>query len=102
MKELFKQHYQAIVNRGLINEHTSLFDFKCKIYEEYGELNDSLAQDHFTNSSVVLSNESIQESIDLVMTVFNMLQHNGVDIEKELIKNIETQEKRVTKFNSYE
>ena len=93
MKKLFKRHYQSIVNRGLITENkTTIVDFKNKIREEFYELSDSITIDMYLNE--VFTDNSKQESIDLVMTVLNMLEYMGVDIEKELIKNIELQEKR--------
>jgi NTP pyrophosphatase (non-canonical NTP hydrolase) len=89
MIKLIKRHYQAIVNRGLITDKTTVFEFSAKIQEEASELSVELLK-----FSKFKPNNYKQESIDLVMTVFNMLQHYGVDIKKELLKNIEIQEKR--------
>jgi phosphoribosyl-ATP pyrophosphohydrolase len=83
MKNLLKRHYQAIVNRGLITSKTQTSDFVKKIKEEFDEMQDAYNDEDF-----------IQESIDCMCVITNMLQHLGVDIEKELIKNIEIQEKR--------
>lgn len=83
MKHLFKRHFQAIVNRGLITSETTLDDFYDKLNEEVNEL------------QLANTNEEVhQEAIDVVMVCINMLQYLGVNFEKELIKNIETQEKR--------
>ncbi len=94
MKKLIIRHYNACINRGVIGVYTSLFDFKEKIKEEYTELNDSLENDLKTDYKPKLSDETIQESIDVVMSNLNMLMYNGVDIEKEILKNTLIQEKR--------
>ncbi len=93
MKELLIRHYQAIVSRGLITDKTDFVDFSVKINEEKGELSTELL--------ILQKNKPSnwkQEAIDLICVVTNMLQHNNVDIELELIKNIEVQEKRAKKL----
>jgi phosphoribosyl-ATP pyrophosphohydrolase len=87
MLNLLKRHYQAIVNRGLITKETGIDDFLVKLKEEYNELQDAYNDEQF-----------IQESIDCMCVITNMLQHIGVDIEKELIKNIEVQERRANEI----
>lgn len=103
MKNLFKRHYNAIVNRGLITPETELIDFQIKITEEHGELKSIMAIDRnkqFKNNEIYkLTDSSIQESIDLIMVNINMLYHYGVDIEKELLRNVELQEKRANELN---
>jgi len=89
MKELLKRHYEAIVSRGLISPDTTLKDFIFKIMEEDDEL---LVE--YMHSTNMLTSNAIQEAIDLIMVTANMLQHYGVDIEKELLISIEKQEKR--------
>jgi len=90
MKNLIKKHYNSIVKRGLITPDTNIVDFKKKIKEEYTELMIELE----TNPYNKLSDEAIQESIDLISVCTNMLFHYDVDIEQELIKNILKQESR--------
>jgi NTP pyrophosphatase (non-canonical NTP hydrolase) len=95
MKKLLERHYEAIVKRGLINKTTSLLDFKIKINEEHRELIKAIYNDNDLNYTFnILSDDTKQEAIDIIMVIVNMLQHFNVDIEKELIKNIEIQEKR--------
>ena len=100
MEELFKQHYQAIVDRGLINKNTPHFKFIEKIDEEINELANSLSDDFFNNAFneiITLSDESKQEAIDLICVVANMLRFYGIDIESELKKNVEVQQQRALK-----
>jgi len=89
MKKLFKQHYQAIVKRGLITPNTELYEFSNKINEEKGELSTELLK-----LIKGKQNNYKQEAIDLICATMNLLIHNNVDIEKELIKNIKIQEER--------
>ena len=91
MKNLFERHYQAIVKRGLINDDTNLDDFLDKLDEEVFELKESI--------DFWVTEKFKQESIDCICVLTNMLQHYGVDIESELIKNIEIQEKRAYETN---
>ena len=83
MKQLLTRHYQAIRNRGLIDENTDTDDFLRKLEEEFIELCTEQERDLFVN-----------EAIDCMCVITNMLTHMGVDIEKELLKNVLTQEKR--------
>ena len=88
MKKLIKRHYQAIVNRGLITQKTDLIDFIKKIIEEYHESLESIPY------PPKLNDKAIQEFIDLIMVITNMFQFFDIDIKKEILKNIEVQEKR--------
>ena len=93
MEKLFKTHYQATVNRGLITDRTCITEFIEKINEEFNELKE--LHDNFEANTI----EFDAEAMDLICATMNMLIHYGVDIEKELLKNIETQEKRANKNN---
>lgn len=95
MKKLFERHYQAIVKCGLIDDDTTILDFAEKIAEEQLELQKELFKSFFVGS-----NNLEQEAIDLVCSTINMLVHFGYDIEQELLKNIETQEKRANEKNN--
>ena len=83
MKKLIKRHYQAIVSRLLITKKTTIQDFLNKLDEEVAELKSAKTKKEFN-----------QEAIDCMCVIINMLQHFNVKIKKELIKNIEIQEKR--------
>lgn len=92
MNKLEKQHYEAIKERGLITEETTIYDFLKKVREEYNELNRELYLDAFETYG--LREETIQECVDLVQVIKNMLHHNGVDYNKALKKNVEIQLER--------
>lgn len=83
MLKLFKRHYQAIVDRGLITKETETDDFLIKLEEEFIELCEEPGRELF-----------IQEAIDCLCVITNMLQHLEVDIEKELLQNVIRQEAR--------
>lgn len=105
MKNLFKRHYNAIVNRGLITPETKIIDFLNKIREEFNELDFEIIHSDINNLDVnnlyhlCYDENVVNESIDLIMTIINMLQYFNVDIEEELLKNVELQEKRANELN---
>lgn len=94
MQELFERHYQAIVERGLINDNTEVKDFINKMHEEFIEIR-TLYDDFEYNTR-----EFDQEIIDLMCVCANSLIHYGINIEKELLKNIEKQEQCAKTQNS--
>ncbi|MCJ7802735.1 MAG: hypothetical protein MUP82_10310 [Candidatus Marinimicrobia bacterium] len=88
MKNLSKRHYKAIKNRGLINSTTIYHDFFQKITEEMTELSNAI----YDNGGTDRVN---QEAIDLMMVCVNLCRWMGMDIDKELEKNVLIQEGRV-------
>ncbi len=102
MIKLLKRHYNAIVKRGLINEKTHFYEFLLKISEEFEEVlsesNKYLILPFYNPPE--LSDDLKQELIDLISACNNLLIHFNVDIEQELLKNIETQEKRANEKNN--
>ena len=80
MNELIKQHYEAIVKRGLIKPDTTDREFSKAAISELIEWTEDF---------------ETQEAIDLVAVVLNSLHHKGVDIESEFKKNINHQIERV-------
>lgn len=89
MTELIQRHYNATVKRGLITDYTSLEEFRDKLKEEIEEFYDS---DIYENT---IDGDMAQEALDIVGVIFNMLIHNGYDIESEFKNNVERQENRV-------
>ncbi len=83
MIELSKRHYNAIVDRGLIDKNTTFKQFMDKLDEEIFELKNSNTD-----------KEVYHEAMDCICVLTNMLLHYNVDIKAQLIKNIELQEKR--------
>jgi NTP pyrophosphatase (non-canonical NTP hydrolase) len=86
---VIRPHYNAIVKRGLINKYTTSLDFLIKMAEEKDELSTEIVR-----YDIGKLNRIGQESIDLIMVVFNYLIFTKTDVAKELIKNIKTQQKR--------
>lgn len=89
MIKLFKQHYKLIKKRGLINKNTESHDFFIKLIEEANEL----------SRAIYLKKGVKQEAIDLMMVAVNFCLWLKIDIEKELKKNIKTQQKRANEKN---
>lgn len=86
MKKLIEENYQSIVNRGLINPHTSMDAFIMKIEEEVQE---------FIEATQVGTLKEIKEELaDIVLTCLNTAKHFGFDIELELNKKIEINKNR--------
>jgi NTP pyrophosphatase (non-canonical NTP hydrolase) len=83
MNELFQQNYEAVVKRGLINKETNNFDFRIKLIEEMGEVNDA-----YIFETPERTNEEIT---DCLVVCASWLIHRGANIEEEvkkvLIKN---------------
>lgn len=80
MKKIIEFNYQSTVNRGLINEDTTIDDFINKIKEEELEMIDesyNVESDLFAN-----------ELADLIMVCFNIARHYKIDIERHILNNI--------------
>jgi len=79
--KLIKRNYQAVVNRGLINEKTTIIDFIDKMEEEYFEvcnahkIGENKPNDHMT-----------EEVFDLMVVCINFLVHYNVNLIRGLIK----------------
>lgn len=85
MKDLIEDSYSAIVNRGIINEQTSVQDFLDKLDEEASELKEYY---HTFNAL------DAQEIADVIIVCLNMSKHYGIDIEGEVIKKIQINKNR--------
>jgi NTP pyrophosphatase (non-canonical NTP hydrolase) len=89
MQELIKRNYDSIVNRGYITSGTTDLEFICKIEEEVEEaIYESLL--HRKGKE----NNLREELADVILTCLNYAHHFGIDIEKELQRKIEKNEKR--------
>ena len=93
MKNIYKEHYRIICERGLITPTTTSHEFIIKLDEEYHECLNEYADDLHMNKRFP-SREFIQESVDVMMVIANMLTHLGLNVEKEIRTNIETQKQR--------
>lgn len=77
--KMFKLHYIAIVNRGLIKPETTSKDFLEKAKEELLEWEEAFNPD---------------EAMDAICVLANWLIHNGHSIGDLLVRNIEYQRER--------
>jgi len=93
MKNIYKEHYRVICERGMITPTTTSHEFMIKLEEEYEELLNEYADDLHMNKRFP-SREFIQEGVDVMMVIANMLTHLGISVEGEIRKNIETQKQR--------
>lgn len=81
MKQLIKDNYKSIVDRGLITCKTTHGEFYLKMLEEVHEVSEQFVTEN--------SEEMFNEVIDVVLTCLNWLEHYDLDIEKELQKKID-------------
>lgn len=93
MKQLLIQHYEAIKQRGLISENTTLDQFIIKLNEEFLEVFNAYTDDCLENT--IPSDSLIYEMTDLVMVVLNCFQHFGIDFEEQLRINLKKQNHRI-------
>jgi hypothetical protein len=82
MLKLFKEHYQAIVKRGLITDRTHVFEFIEKHDEETKEMKEAYSK--YSNTGNL--DKFFHEIIDTICTLTNMLLHFDIDVEIELKK----------------
>ena len=82
MKELIERHYEATKRGNYIDDSTSLEDFRDKLREEIQELWDA---DIYEDT---IDGDMAQKAIDVVGVIFDMLIHNGYDIEAEFKYNL--------------
>lgn len=89
MQDLIKRNYASIVKRGYITEDTTDLQFIRKIEEEVEEaIYESLLNRKGKENNLG------EELADVILTCLNYAHHFSIDIEKELHKKIEKNEKR--------
>lgn len=95
MKKLIKRNYASIVARGLIKPTTNYYAFIEKFNEEVEELKEAVDYIKKSKHNDYSHFEAVKEELaDIILVGLNMAHHYGIDIEKELIKKIETNEQR--------
>lgn len=87
MEKLFKRHYEAIANRGLITKAVKIGDFLDKLDEESTE-----CFEYYNLKN--MNDELAQELVDVICTAANTLKHFNYDLKIELEKNVIHQETR--------
>jgi len=89
MQDLIKSNYASIVKRGYITPDTTDLQFIRKIEEEFEEaIYESLLR------RKNMTHNLGEELADVILTCLNYAHHFSIDIEKELQKKIEKNEKR--------
>jgi NTP pyrophosphatase (non-canonical NTP hydrolase) len=89
MQDLIKRNYASIVKRGYITPDTTDLEFIRKIEEEVEEaIYESLLHRKGKENNLG------EELADVILTCLNYAHHFSIDIEKELHKKIEKNEKR--------
>ena len=86
MNKLIEDNYTSILNRGLINKHTTKSQFIDKLYEEVGEF-----EEYYVNNKGELDPE---ELADIILVCLNISKHYNIDIEKELNRKIQINKNR--------
>jgi NTP pyrophosphatase (non-canonical NTP hydrolase) len=95
MKDIIEKNYDSTVKRGLITPSTNILDFLNKLKEEVGEFEQAIddlfksieaKSEHFRNIEEELS--------DVILVGLNCAKHFDIDIEKQLIKKINTNYER--------
>ena len=89
MQDLIKRNYASILKRGYITEDTTDLQFIRKIEEEVEEA----IYESLLNRKCKPNNLG-EELADVILTCLNYAHHFSIDIEKELHKKIEKNEKR--------
>jgi NTP pyrophosphatase (non-canonical NTP hydrolase) len=95
-QNLVNQNYQAVRDRGLINDETNWYDFMEKLDEETHELAvEYYKMDGFPDKS---KTEFASELIDCISVLLNMAKHYNIDVIDGLKENIiKNQEKAKNK-----
>jgi NTP pyrophosphatase (non-canonical NTP hydrolase) len=89
MKDLITRNYASIVKRGYITPETTDLQFIRKIEEEVEEaIYESLLR------RKNMPHNLGEELADVILTCLNYAHHVGINIEKELQRKIEKNEKR--------
>jgi hypothetical protein len=79
INEIAKENYKHAVRRGKIDENSSFFDFHLALKNEVDELFLSAMRGDFDPS----------EAVDVILVPMSLLEHNGYDVEAEIIKKLE-------------
>lgn len=96
-QNLVNQNYQAVRDRGLINDETDFYDFMEKLEEETQELSMEVIP---MNDSISILNRKrfASELIDCISVLLNMAKHYNIDVIDGLKENIiKNQEKAKNK-----
>lgn len=79
MKHLIELNYMITRQRGLISSQTTSTEFIEKLNEEV---------DEFVNCAIHGEPGFEHELADIILVCFNIANHYGIDIEKQLMENL--------------
>jgi NTP pyrophosphatase (non-canonical NTP hydrolase) len=96
-QNLVNQNYQAVRDRGLINDETDFYDFMEKLEEETKEMADEYIYPDFEDDNNK-QERFASELIDCISVLLNMARHYNIDVIDGLKENIiKNQEKAKNK-----
>lgn len=90
LQEIMRSNYEAVKNRGLIDEETTLPDFITKLQEEVGEFIKAKNEQ-----------EAAAELADIVGVCLNIASHYEIDIVAALDEMVRRNEMRAQKAEIY-
>lgn len=79
-EKLIEDNYKSIVDRGLINEKTTINDFVFKLEEEVGELTKEAYNP--------ISGDFKMELADVMLVCLNIAHHYDIDIVNAMNKKV--------------
>jgi hypothetical protein len=79
INEIAKENYKHAVRRGKIDKDDSFWNFYVALKNEVNELFESALSGNFEPS----------EAVDVILVPMSLLEHNGYDVEAEIIKKLE-------------
>ena len=79
INEIAKENYKHAVRRGKIHEDDAFWNFYVALKNEVNELFESALRGDFDPS----------EAVDVILVPMSLLEHNGYDVEAEIIKKLE-------------
>ena len=79
INEIAKENYKHAVRRGKIHKDDAFWSFFLALKDEVNELYESAMRGDFDPS----------EAVDVILVPMSLLEHNGYDVEAEIMKKLE-------------
>jgi hypothetical protein len=80
INEIAKENYKHAVRRGKIQKDDSFWKFHSALQDEVNELE---------LSELNNCNFDPSEAVDVILVPMSLLEHNGYDVEAEIMKKLE-------------
>jgi len=84
INEIAKENYKHAIRRGKINDKTSFLNFIFALDAESDELYRSGLKKDFDPS----------EAVDVIFVTMSLLEHNGYNVEAEIMKKLKINQER--------